>query len=467
MSIHLIKYAQWPLALLMLVLTAGLGFFAQQHEFSKIIAFYAPLFSLYVFVNAGASSMLAQGSSLHFWLALAILLRLLLVFSLPNLSNDVYRFIWDGRLLIQGYNPFDHLPLYYLENNIAVEGINRELFEAFGAKNTYTSYPPIAQAQFASACWLFPDNIYWCSVVMKLWLFLFEIGSIFLLLQLLRRFQLPEKNVLLYALNPLIIIEITGNLHFEGAMIFFLLLALWLLTADCRLRTGLCHFLSAAAFAFSICSKLLTLLFLPYLVKTLGWKKSLAYYATTAAVTVLLFLPVVNETFLFNFSNSLGLYFQKLEYNASLYYLLRWLGFQIWGYNQIALFGPLLGLLVFIGIGITAFRLSFCTPFTANGTNVGQQDSLKAVLPGQWLFAICLYLICTTTLHPWYLALPVVLCVFTKWRFPIVWSGTVFLTYVNYSYTPYHENLWIVALEYTIVFVWWWWEWKTYRQKQA
>jgi hypothetical protein len=211
----------------------------------------------------------------------------------------------------------------------------------------------------------------------------------------------------------------------------------------------------------------LTLLFLPYLVKTLGWKKSLAYYATTAAVTVLLFLPVVNETFLFNFSNSLGLYFQKLEYNASLYYLLRWLGFQIWGYNQIALFGPLLGLLVFIGIGITAFRLSFCTPFTANGTNVGQQDSLKAVLPGQWLFAICLYLICTTTLHPWYLALPVVLCVFTKWRFPIVWSGTVFLTYVNYSYTPYHENLWIVALEYTIVFVWWWWEWKTYRQKQA
>ncbi len=468
----LIKYAQWPIALLFIALTIGLGFFTQQHEFLKIIAFYIPHFILYLLVSSGGSSFIVHRSSLHFWLALAILLRLLLVFSLPNLSNDVYRFIWDGRLLIQGYNPFDHLPLYYLENNIAVEGINRELFEAFGAKNTYTSYPPIAQAQFATACWLFPNDVYWSSVVMKLWLLVFEIGSIFLLLKLLRRFRMPEKNVLLYALNPLIIIEITGNLHFEGAMIFFLLLALWLLTAGCGLRTANCLFLSSAAFAFSICSKLLTLLFLPFLIKALGWKKSLAYFTLAGLVTVLLFLPIVNASFLSNFGNSLGLYFQKLEYNASVYYLLRWMGFKIWGYNQIALFGPLLGGVAMFGIlwmalGSTAFRLSRCAPFTANGMNAVQRDSLKAVLPGHWLFAICLYLICTTTLHPWYLALPVVLCVFTKWRFPIVWSGMVFLTYINYSYDPYHENLWIVALEYAVVFIWLIWEWKTCKQKPA
>jgi alpha-1,6-mannosyltransferase len=134
----------------MAALTIGLGFFTQQHEFPKIIGFYAPFFLLYLLVVTD-SSFIIHHSSLKFWLSVALLLRLLLVFSEPGLSNDVYRFIWDGRLLVQGYNPFDHLPMYYLENQVPVEGIDRALFEAFDAKNTYTVYPPVAQAQFASA----------------------------------------------------------------------------------------------------------------------------------------------------------------------------------------------------------------------------------------------------------------------------------------------------------------------------
>ncbi len=86
-------------------------------------------------------------------------------------------------------------------------------------------------------------------------------------------------------------------------------------------------------------------------------------------------------------------------------------------------------------------------------------------LPEEWLFAITLYLICTTTMHPWYTALPIVLCVFTKWRFPIMWSGLIFLTYVNYSYEPYRENLWVVALEYLAVAAWFAWEWKSNSKK--
>ncbi|MEK7255452.1 MAG: hypothetical protein AAB316_11950, partial [Bacteroidota bacterium] len=81
-------------------------------------------------------------------------------------------------------------------------------------------------------------------------------------------------------------------------------------------------------------------------------------------------------------------------------------------------------------------------------------------LPETCLFAFCIYLACTTTLHPWYLALPVLLCIFTRWRFPIVWSGMIFLTYVNYSYSPYRENLCVVALEYAVVAGWLIFEWR-------
>jgi alpha-1,6-mannosyltransferase len=465
------KNAHWFTGLAMVALTAGLGYFVQQHEFWKIMGFYVPLFAFYILAVQKTDG----GSRLRFFVAVAILLRLLLVFSLPNLSNDVYRFIWDGRLLVQGYNPFDHLPAYYLGGGESVPGIGRVLFEAYGAKNFYTVYPPVAQVQFASAVWLFPKSILGASIVMKLWLFASEVASIFLIIKLLKRFRLPARNVLLYALNPLIIVEITGNLHFEGAMIFFLLLALWLLvkcrpqTANCQLPTANCLSLSAAAFAFSICSKLLTVLFLPFFIKYFinsgrvrnpagvrstwtGWRISILYFTITGAITVLLFLPIVNATFPANFGGSLNLYFQKLEYNASLYYLLRWVGYHIFGYNLIASIGPGLGMLAMAGI----LWMAFFKKQPAAGLVFFEKK-----LPELWLFAITLYLLCTTTMHPWYLALPLVLCVFTRWRFPVVWSGLIFLTYVNYSYEPYRENLWVVALEYGVVAIWFLGEWKS------
>ena len=433
-------------------LTYLLGYQVTQHEFWKIITLYIAFFLGYIHIASQCTA--PDSQSLKFWIIVAILCRLILLFSLPNLSNDVYRFIWDGRLLVNGYNPFDHLPLYYLENNINVPGINMALFEAFDSKNFYTVYPPVAQAQFGSAVWLFPESVVGASIVMKLWLLVFEIGSILLIINLLEKFNLPKRNVLWYALNPLIIFEITGNLHFEGAMIFFLLLAVWLLI-KCKTPAVSCLFFSAIAFALSICSKLLTILFLPFFIKILGWKKAVAYCLLTGLFTVLFFVPIINETFLINFGESLNLYFQKLEFNASLYYVMRWIGFQFSGYNQIAFIGPLLGLVAMLGVLWMAFRGVF---IYSEESKISEKRMIE-----YWLFSICLYLFCTTTMHPWYVAMPVALCVFTKWRFPIIWSGLIFLTYINYSYEPYFENLWVVALEYTIVFGWLIWEWKERR----
>ena len=69
------------------------------------------------------------------------------------------------------------------------------------------------------------------------------------------------------------------------------------------------------------------------------------------------------------------------------------------------------------------------------------------------LFAISIYLIFTTTVHPWYASLPLVLCLFTNFRYPVLWTALITLTYINYSYASYHENLWVVAMEYSIVFI--------------
>ena len=351
---------------------------------------------------------------------------------MPNLSDDIYRFIWDGRLWLSGINPFDALPSTYIEQNNLPPLLNESLYKQLNSPNYFTIYPPVCQGIFIFGCWLFPQDILASAIVMKLFLFAFEVGTIFLLIRLLAIFNLPFQRVLWYALNPLLIIEITGNMHFEGAMIFFLVLALYLLQTHKWVA-------SALAFAFAIASKLLPLMFLPFLFWRLGWKRSLFYYSIVGVATIVLFLPLFSGAFIENFGDSLNLYFQKFEFNASLYYIGRWIGYQRVGYNLIGVIGP--GLAAFAGISILLIAFLI------------KQNGFKD-LPHFWLFAITIYLFCTTTVHPWYTALPIVLCLFTRFRYPILWSGLIFLTYINYSYAAYYENLWIVGLEYSLVFGW-------------
>jgi len=417
----------WLAAFAMAGLTAGLGYVTGQSDFGYILGFYAPLFLLYLllFNLAGKS----QAPPLAYFIGLAVGLRVLLLFAEPGLSDDIYRFVWDGRLLVQGINPFDQLPVYYIENGIRVPGITEALFRELNSPEYFTIYPPMAQATFALAAWLIPESVSGSALVMKGFLLLCELGTLWLLIRLLQHFRLPPKNILLYALNPLIIVEIMGNLHYEGAMVFFLLLAFWWLTQD-RWR------LSAVAIALSVASKLLPLMFLPFLIRRLGWRRSIAYFAITGGVLLLLFFPLASGVFLSNFGDSLDLYFRKFEFNASVYYLVRWVDFQRLGYNNIARIGPWLAIITAAGILLLAAL---------------ERDHSWRKLPARWLFAICLYLFLTTTVHPWYLSLPVGLCLFTRFRFPILWSGLVFLTYLNYSYDPYWENLWVVALEYALV----------------
>jgi hypothetical protein len=72
-------------------------------------------------------------------------------------------------------------------------------------------------------------------------------------------------------------------------------------------------------------------------------------------------------------------------------------------------------------------------------------------LPLFMLFAICIYYLFSTTVHPWYLGVPLLLSVFTRYRFMQVWSFTVLLSYWGYSQMVYQEQLSLMALEYGVV----------------
>ena len=77
------------------------------------------------------------------------------------------------------------------------------------------------------------------------------------------------------------------------------------------------------------------------------------------------------------------------------------------------------------------------------------------------LLALSFYYFTTTTVHPWYVATLLILSVFTKYKFPLVWSFVIilsYLAYVNVDKADKSENLWVIALEYAVVYTVFFWE---------
>jgi uncharacterized membrane protein len=254
-------------------------------------------------------------------------------------------------------------------------------------------------------------------------------------------------------LNPFIIIELTGNLHFEGVMIFFLVWSLYLLHIGKWAWAGI-------LLALSISVKLIPLIFLPLFFQwflkrensktkeastLLNLIKLISFYAITIGITLLLFAPFYSSEFINNYSKTVALWFQTFEFNASIYYVARSIGYAFRGYNEIAIIGKITSIVVVLFvIGLTIFR-----------KNISTKQLITAMLLG-----LSFYYFTATTVHPWYIATLLILSIFTKYRFPLVWSFVIilsYLAYINLNKADKSENLWIIALEYFVVygvFIW-------------
>jgi alpha-1,6-mannosyltransferase len=180
-------------------------------------------------------------------------------------------------------------------------------------------------------------------------------------------------------------------------------------------------------------------MFLPFFLKNLGWRKAIGYYFLIGIFTLLIFLPLYNATFLPNLKSSIDLYNKKFEFNASIYYLVREVGFWIRGYNWGQFTTPYLNGIVLLSIGFLFLKQKKSETFDLESffTNC--------------LFAYSIYCLCAATVHPWYASFALLFSVFTKFRYPSVWTYFIGLTYIHYAYGIYLENYWVIALEYLVV----------------
>lgn len=425
--------------------------------FLERIAFYRLLFLW--FSLFGCFYLIIKSKSLTFsnLIGISILFRLIFIFATPNLSQDFYRFIWDGRMILEGLNPYLSIPQSFIQQGLQPIAETTELYKGMGEMNGshYTNYPPLNQLCFLIAALFSSKSIFGSIIVLRLLIILADIGILYFGKKLLEKLQLPVKNIFWYALNPFIIIEMTGNLHFEPVMLFFLIWGLHKLYEQKWI-------LAAVLIACSVSVKLIPLLFLPLFyqwfmrqnVSINKEKKSKSYtkkwiptfegmiilisfYTIVLATTIILFLPFYTSELIENYTNSVGLWFGNFEFNASFYYLFREIGYLFRGWNEIAIIGKITPIFTVIFLIILTFL---------------KKNSTMIQLITALLFGLCFYYFMATTVHPWYLATPIILSVFTKYKFPVVWSLVVILSYQAYSNSPWEENLWLVLLEYLIVF---------------
>lgn len=383
---------------------------------------------IYLFIAYLLLCKLLEGSP-RAGIFISIFFRLLLLFSIPSLSDDFNRFIWDGRLLAAGVNPFHEVPEFYMLQGSNIPGINLELFDNLNFKIYHTMYPPVAQFTGWLAVLIGGESERLTVIVMRLFIMVAEMGSIFLIYRLLQYYKMNSSRVLLYALNPLVILELTGNLHHEAYVIFFLLLTVYFFHKNNLWFTAL-------AISLAIASKLIPLIFLPLFLNRFSIKRLLLFYTLVIVFTIALFSPFLDGKLLYALMDSGWLYFQRFEFNGSIYYLVREAGFWAKGYNIIQTAGRWMAALTFLSI------LSF----------VWLERKRKVNTFEAFMWILTLYLVFATTLHPWYILPLISFCVFTSYRYAIIWSLLIFLSYAGYGYESYSEPIYLIALEYLIVY---------------
>ncbi|WP_291315503.1 hypothetical protein [Desulfuromonas sp.] len=332
----------------------------------------------------------------------ALLFRLFFVLRPPELSDDIFRYLWDGLHTLQGVNPYVAAPDRVLPASDAL----RQLASRVNHPSLVTVYPPAAQAVFAAGASLGGKVLGLKGLLVAL-----DLASCALILRLLAARGRNLAWGALYAWHPLPVLEIAGSGHIDGAGVFFLLLALTLLAAPPRRlssRPGLASLAAGASFAGAILSKLFPLVFLPAALLFAGKKDRASFLLGLFAAGGLLCLPFWPE--MLNALGTLEAYARHWEFSGFVYRTLSAL-------SGSGLVARLIIALLFGGVW-----------FLAHGRL--RKRPAEARAPFKTLYAVTLaFLLLTPTLHPWYALYLAALLPFAAEPAGIILSWAVLLAY--------------------------------------
>ncbi len=242
--------------------------------------------------------------SARYILVPAFLFRLAVLWCEPSLSEDFYRYRWDGRVQAAGHGPYDFPP-----RAPELQSLRDEYYDRINHKEFRTPYSAVAETLFHLFARI-STNV----VLFKSFLAIFDV----LLLEILRRLLLKENKgagwLLIYAWHPLPVIEFAGSGHMDIIGISLLFLSYLLLSHRQSALSGI-------MFAAAVLTKYLPALTFPFLIKEGKWK-----FLIAGGIAGFLLLLAYYSPDWKMFSGVLS-YYKKWRFNDSLFgFLYVWLG---------------------------------------------------------------------------------------------------------------------------------------------
>lgn len=359
---------------------------------------------------------------------LGVALRLAVAPVKPATTSDIYRYLWEGRVVRAGLNPYTDSP-----NSPRLIPLRDWTWPRVQHPTVSAAYPPVAQYVFAAAGALPGNRV----TSLKLTLALFDIGTLLVLVSTLARAGLPRWPIILYAWHPLVICELVARGHLDTIGIFLLVLTIRLLLHGGRKGSAF----AGAALAASIFAKGYALFAAPFLLRAASSRTRFALSAVIVGLAAVAPFASAGPDLL----RGAAAYHRRWSDNGSIFMLLDGMLTHFTpAHDGAARIICVSALLVWI---IWLLRASIRKPLTP----------IAAVRVS--LFALIGFFLLSPTVYPWYLAwtLPLLgLTVAAEGKLSpltLAWlllTGAVFAFYAH-DFAGHHREIWWVSvLEYGI-----------------
>jgi hypothetical protein len=345
---------------------------------------------------------------------LAITARLAIFSFSP--CDDINRYIWEGHIMNQGFNPYIHAP-----NDPMLAPHVIEIWQGIAHKDLSSPYPPLSVLIFRGAALFSANPAFFKTIIL-----FFDIATVGLLAVMIRNRGLPFSRLVLYALNPLVLVFVAGEGHLDSIQVFFVCLSLLLLSIR---REGWGFF----ALGLAAMAKYFAVILTPFLINAENWKKSL-FLLGALLVCALPFWSTWSHFF-----TTLVPFGTTMHYNDSLMDLFRVLV----GPGAVWMSG------VFLVLCLLAIYMTIHDPLRSSFWAMG-----------------CLLLF-LGTLHPWYLVVITPFLVFFPSRAWLYLHFAVVFTFpviqLDYATGVFQEIRWLKLFEYVPFYGLLFWDGFTHR----
>ncbi len=403
------------LFLLLLLVMSCAGYFAVKdghlHPFLSFLSLYCLQFLLFGWIIWRA----LKGHPTS-WMAIwgaAVGCRLILWFTDPVLENDYWRYLWDGKMVAHGINPYLYAP-----SDPVLDSYETDYRGLIGWNQYKTIYPPFSQYVFGLIQLIAADSV----IALKIALTLFDLATGGVLMLWLSRNGRDPKWAILYLLNPLVLKEIANSSHLDSLPVFLSMLALYWMSspkpappADLR---------AWSALALATASKLYPLILVPLFMRLdPRWRRGLLLYI---AILVGLYLPFLEAgSSLLSGTRTYATYW---IFNAGLFQLtaaaFRWIASYIPRNDQLLWLQPMIANDVPAKVALGSFYLVFLAFIT-------RRLRSRPDLARTAMYAIGALLVISPVVDAWYVLWILPLACLNR---SIPWLAFSFLVVASYSW---------------------------------